>query len=65
VSGSVSKQINFPVASYSYCIATLRLSMLPNLRHGSTNWWKINKNKNRSKFSCGCYCYFHVCHFSE
>jgi len=27
VSGFVSKYINFPVACYSYCIVTIRLSM--------------------------------------
>jgi len=28
-------------------------ALLANLRHASTNWWKINKNKNIIKFSCG------------
>jgi len=26
-------------------------ALLANLRHASTNWWKVNKNKNLIKFS--------------
>jgi len=33
------------------------------LRHGSTNWRKVNKNL--VKFSCGCYCYFNVYYASD
>jgi len=28
-------------------------ALLANLRHASTNWWKVNTNKNIIKFSCG------------
>jgi len=28
-------------------------ALLANLRHASTNSWKVNKNKNLIKFSCG------------
>ena len=28
-------------------------ALLANLRHASTNWWKVNKYTNFIKFSCG------------
>jgi len=28
-------------------------ALLANLRHVSTNWWKVNKNKNLIEFCCG------------
>jgi len=28
------------------------VALLANLRHPSTNWWKVNKNKNLIKYSC-------------
>jgi len=44
-------------------------ALLANLRHASTNWWKVNKNQNIIKFSCGhqiyFHCYFNVCYSSE
>jgi len=27
--------------------------LLANLRHASTNCWKVNKSKNLTKFGCG------------
>jgi len=27
--------------------------LLANLRHASTDWWKVNKKKNLIKYSCG------------
>jgi len=28
-------------------------TLLANLRHELTDWWKVNKNKKLIKFSCG------------
>jgi len=28
-------------------------ALLPNLRHATTNWWKVNKYKYLIKFTCG------------
>jgi len=40
-------------------------ALLANLRHASTNCWKVNKNKNLINLVVVLYCYFNVCYSSE
>jgi len=35
-------------------------ALLANLRHASTNWWKVNKNLKLIKFVVVFYSYFNV-----
>jgi len=40
-------------------------ALLVNLRHASTNWWKVNKNKISLNLVVVFYCYFNVYYSSE
>jgi len=40
-------------------------ALLANLRHASTNRWKVNKNKNLIKFSRGLLLFFYLYYSSE